>query len=210
MFRAQIIGNLGADAHVESNNGRPFVSFNVAHNDSYVREDGTKVEKSQWISCALNGDGGNLLQYLKKGKQVYVEGRCSTRVFSSEKERRMVAGVNLSVDHIELIGAAVDVVPSRLFDNNGLMPNVNKSYWIDNNEAAVILNGQNAATLMTQSGQQFLLQSPCWVSPMPTEQSEQNQPGEQQVEVFDGSSENDNSTQILQEKMRNAKSKKSK
>ncbi len=165
MFRASIIGNLGADAHIEQNNGRPFVSFNVAHNDRFSREDGTQVERLQWVSCALNGDGGKLLPFLTKGRSVYVEGRCSVRVFSSEKERRMVAGVNISVDHVELIGGASDLVPSRLFDTEGVMHNVSKSYWIKEEEASVILNGQPTATLVTPSGQRFTLSQPCWVVP---------------------------------------------
>lgn len=209
MFRAQVIGNLGADAHVEQNNGRPFVSFNVAHNDSYTREDGTRVEKIQWISCALNGDGGKLLQFLKKGRQVFVEGRCSTRVFSSEKERRMVAGVNLSVDHVELVGGNADEVPSRLFDYDGVMHNVSKSYWIDNTEAAAILKGVDKAIMQSQSGQRFLLQAPCWVSPIPDAQPVTTAPPtENQVEVFDGNdTQEDKETKKLQAKMRNAKSK---
>lgn len=182
MFRAQVIGNLGFDARVEQNNGRPFVSFNLAHNDRYTKEDGTIVEKSQWISCAMNGDGGNLLQFLKKGRQVYVEGRCSTRVFSSEKERRMVAGVNISVDHLELIGSQSDDVPGRLFDEEGIMHNVGKLFWIENSESAIILNGRDKAILTTPQGQRYQLTAPCWVSPF----KEETQQADEQIEVFDG------------------------
>ena len=31
MLKAQVIGNLGADAEVKSSNGKQFVSFRVAH-----------------------------------------------------------------------------------------------------------------------------------------------------------------------------------
>lgn len=205
MFRATVIGNLGADAHVEQNNGRPFVSFKVAHNDRYTKEDGTIVENLQWISCALNGDGGALLQHLKKGRQVYVEGRCSVRVFSSEKERRMVAGVNLSVDHLELIGGKVDEVPSRLFDTQGVMHDVHKSYWISEQEAQAILGGYEKSILQNASGQQFVLQRPCWVTPVDNQETPGTQ--QEQVEVFDGE-EKDAETKALQEKMSRANSRK--
>lgn len=193
MFRAEIIGNLGSDAHVEQNGGRPFVSFNVAHNDRFVKEDGTVKETMQWISCAMNGDGGKLLPHLKKGRQVYVQGRCTTRVFSSEKERRMVAGVNLSVDHLELIGGPSDAVPSRLFDHDGIMHNVGKAYWIPTEEAAILLKGVEFAILQTVQGQQFKLTAPCWVTPIadeqPTEQASTVQQdstpqAEENVEVY--------------------------
>lgn len=180
MFRAQVIGNLGADAHVEENNDRPFVSFSVAHNDRYTKEGGTQVEKMQWISCAMNGDGGKLLEHLKKGRLVYVEGRATTRVYSSEKERRMVAGVNISVDHLELIGSQTDVVPGRLYDRDGVMHATQKSYWINESEAKAILGKSKEAVLYSQTGQPFTLSKPCWVAP----QTEKPQPKEEQVEIF--------------------------
>ena len=180
MFRAQIIGNLGADAHVEQNNGRPFVSFSVAHNDRFTKDDGTVKETMQWISCAMNGDGGKLLEHLKKGRLVYVEGRATTRVFSSEKERRMVAGVNISVDHLELIGSQTDVVPGRLFDRDGVMHTTQKSYWINEAEAKAILGKNKQAVLYSQSGQPFTLSEPCWVAP----QADEPQTKEQEPEIF--------------------------
>ena len=70
MLQLEIIGNLGADAQVMTSNGKPFVSFNVAHTERWQGEDGVKHEQTQWVSGALNGDGGNLLQYLKKGTTV--------------------------------------------------------------------------------------------------------------------------------------------
>lgn len=186
MFRAQIIGNLGADAHVEQNNGRPFVSFSVAHNDRFTKEDGTVKETMQWISCAMNGDGGKLLEYLKKGRLVYVEGRATTRVFSSEKERRMVAGVNISVDHLELIGTQVDAVPARLYDNSGVMHTTQKSYWINEAEAKAILGKAKEAILYSQSGQQFTLSKPCWVAPREEQaaQVEEQSAQSNEVEIF--------------------------
>lgn len=203
MFRAIIIGNLGSDARVEANNGRPFVSFSVAHNDRFVKEDGTVKETSQWISCTLNGDGGKLLPFLKKGRQVYVEGRASLRCFSSEKERRLVAGVNLNVDHLELIGSQVDDVPRVLHDADGVMHNVRKAYFINNEEANDILKGRESALMFTAAGDNYLLTAPCWI----TTAHQQNTQQQEQVEVFDGGKTDDNTAE-LQQKMSNVKSKK--
>lgn len=196
MFRAIIIGNLGSDAHVEQNNGRPFISFSVAHNDRFVREDGTVKESLQWISCAMNGDGGKLLQFLKKGRSVYVEGRATTRVYSSEKERRMVAGVNISVDHLELIGGQSDEIPSRLIDTTGVMHDVRKAYYLNETEATALLAGQQQATLLSQGGQRYLLNAPCWITleqaeqqPVQAQQSAAQaatQGSEQEAEIFGG------------------------
>lgn len=197
MFRAIIIGNLGADAHVEANNGRPFVSFSVGHNERYTKTDGTQVETTQWISCALNGSGENLLPYLKKGKQVYVEGRCRLRCYSSEKERRFVAGANISVDNLELLGGSTDEVPRTLHDENGILRSVKKAYFLEEHDAKEVLNGAKVATLMTAQGEQYTLTAPCWITkdvPV-TEQSEE------EVEVF-GEENLDNETKQMQEKLR--------
>lgn len=184
MFRAQIIGNLGADAHVEQNNGRPFVSFSVAHNDRFTKDDGTVKETMQWISCAMNGDGGKLLEHLKKGRLVYVEGRATTRVFSSEKERRMVAGVNISVDHLELIGSQADLVPGRLFDKDGVMHATQKTYWINEAEAKAILGKAQEAVLYSQSGQPFTLSKPCWVAPRVEQAAQVEEAQSNEVEII--------------------------
>lgn len=104
MLQAIIIGNLGADAQVKNVNGNVFVSFNVAHSERWTDEFGNKNEKTIWVSCSLSGDGGKLLKYLKKGQTIYAQGRLSTRVYSSEKARGYVAGINLSIQHIELVG----------------------------------------------------------------------------------------------------------
>lgn len=185
MFRAIVIGNLGSDARVENNNGRPFVSFSVGHNDRYTDSQGNVKETTQWISCAMNGDGGKLLEFLKKGKSVYVEGRCSTRVFSSEKERRMVAGVNLSVDHLELLGGSSDEVPRNLADSQGLLHRTNKAYYIAAEEAKAICGKEKTANLFSVDNRVFLLQKAGWVTPVVQETSvQENKQENGEPEVF--------------------------
>ena len=66
MLTAEILGRLGADAEVKTSNGNQFVSFNIAHTESYQKEDGTKIENTIWISCAMNGNGGSFIRHLKK------------------------------------------------------------------------------------------------------------------------------------------------
>lgn len=135
MLHTTIIGNLGADAEVRNVNGNEFVSFNVAHTEQWKSADGTKHEKSVWVSCTINGNGGNLLPFLKKGTCIYAIGRTSTRVYSSEKERGFVAGINLSIIHIELVGGKSDEVPRNLFREDGKMIVVRKIYTCDDTES---------------------------------------------------------------------------
>lgn len=125
-----VCGNLGADAELSSVNGRDFVLFNVADSRRVKREDGSEQEETVWVSCIMNGKQESLLPYLKRGQKVLVMGRSSVRVYSSEKYRRMVAGINLSVDRVELVGASPDVVPKRLIRSDGLMVDTFKAYFV--------------------------------------------------------------------------------
>lgn len=107
MIKVEIIGNLGADAMLQVVNGNKFVSFRVANTDAWTDKQTGEIKKStQWISCSLNGDGGALLPYLKKGTKVFVRGNAQFVVFSSAKSRQMEVGVNLYVREIELCGGS--------------------------------------------------------------------------------------------------------
>lgn len=105
MFTAQIIGNLGADAQLNTVNGSQFVSFRVANTERFTdRSTGEVRETTEWISCTWNGDGGKVLQYLKAGTKVYVTGRCESRLYVSSKDGKQHAGINCSVRQLELCG----------------------------------------------------------------------------------------------------------
>jgi len=75
MIETIMIGNIGADAKIVRTNGNEFVSFNVAHTDKYKGNDGNPIEETTWVSVTIDGNGGNLLQYLTKGKCVCIRGR---------------------------------------------------------------------------------------------------------------------------------------
>lgn len=131
MLKCEIIGNLGADAQVKGENGKQFISFNVAHTDKWTDEAGTVHEQTQWVSCIINDVNTKVLPYLLKGKTVYVRGDARLRVFSSEKERRMVAGMTVNVREVELLGGSSDEVPKQLLTSDGLLVPTYKAYYID-------------------------------------------------------------------------------
>ena len=136
-----LIGNLGADAKIVDNNGKPFISFNVADTDRWKDEGGNIHESTTWVQCTLNGGAAEnkVFEFLKAGTKVFVMGRMRTRVYSSEKERRMVAGVNLYVMQIELVGGSSDEVPRKLIDpKDATIHNVYKAYYVRQEELATI------------------------------------------------------------------------
>lgn len=131
MLQVSLVGALGADAEKRTANGHEFVSFNVASSERYTKADGSTAEETTWVSCTLNGDAGKLLQYLRRGTTIYVSGRARTRVYSSPKERRMVAGLNLMVDSIELVGGRPDAVPGRLVTPDGALVDIRKAFFVE-------------------------------------------------------------------------------
>lgn len=126
-----VIGNLGSDAQFKNENGSEFVKFNVAETRRWKGQDNVDHEETIWNSCIMNGRQEKLLPYLVKGTKVCVIGRASTRVYSSPKERRMVAGININVDRVELIGTQPDAVPRRIVTQDGELVNVAKFFAID-------------------------------------------------------------------------------
>lgn len=109
MIKVEIIGNLGADAQLQVVNGNKFVSFRVANTDKWTDKTTGEISSStQWISCSLNGDGGALLPYLKKGTKVFVRGNAQFIIYSSAKSHKMEVGVNLFVREIELCGGVAE------------------------------------------------------------------------------------------------------
>lgn len=167
MLNFTVIGNLGADAHVENVNGRKFVSFSVADSQRWVNEKGEEQTALQWVSVAWDGDGGKLLEHLKKGRLVYVEGRGSVRCYSSPKTHRFEAGANISARRIELLGSGnTDDVPRRLYSTDGIEFPINKAYYITQEQAKSLgASKTKVATLVSQDGRQFEANGGGWVYP---------------------------------------------
>ena len=115
MLKAEIIGNLGADAVKNQGNDGTYISFRVAHSTTYTNRNSGEVPKTTtWVSCTMNGDGGNLLQYLKSGEKVYVRGNLSSRIFVGHDGQRH-AGLNISVTEIELVGSKAKFTPQEVY-----------------------------------------------------------------------------------------------
>lgn len=157
MLQCIVIGNIGANAEIKAADGSEFVTFRVAHNQTYTKADGTKVEKSMWIDCTMSCTNGRpaVLPYLVKGVAVCVTGDVSLRVYSSEKDRCMKAGMTVHVQKLELIGGSGDTVPRRLYTKDGVMVEVNKYYHAQTNENV----------LVDQRGNQFTVADGGWIAP---------------------------------------------
>lgn len=158
MFQATVIGHLGANAEIKSYNGKPFVSFRVAHSERYTSGSGEQKERTQWVSCALNGDGGSLTQYLKKGQLVAVMGDCTLGLANSQIMRSMVPTCNLHVTNIELLGGAPsEDLPRQLVDADGQLINVIKFYSLSHEDFVRVNPAGHTVQLFDTRGGRYTL-----------------------------------------------------
>ena len=76
-----LIGNLGQDPELRSTpSGTSVATFTVATNESWTDKDGAKQERTEWHRIVAWGKLAEICgQYLSKGRQVYIEGRLTTR-----------------------------------------------------------------------------------------------------------------------------------
>lgn len=130
MFKVEAIGNIGADAEVRDSNGNKFISFRIAHSEKYQKGDGTEVDRTQWIDVVMSNAESKILPYLKQGVKVFVRGHASLRVYSSPKERKMLAGIQINALEVELCGGISDDVPRELINpETSEVLRTNRLYW---------------------------------------------------------------------------------
>jgi single-strand DNA-binding protein len=81
-----LVGNLGRDPEVRYlPSGQPVANFSVATSESYNDRSGNRQERTDWHNIVVYGKQAELCgQYLKKGRQVYIEGRISYRQYEAK------------------------------------------------------------------------------------------------------------------------------
>jgi single-strand DNA-binding protein len=85
--RVTLIGNLGQDPETKTiETGKKVTTFTLATDDGYKNAEGQKVNETTWHNIiAWNGLAEIAGKYLKKGRQVAVEGRIVYRSYEDKK-----------------------------------------------------------------------------------------------------------------------------
>lgn len=88
--KAILIGNLGADPEVRfTPSGQAVANFRIATSESWNDKNGQKQERTEWHRIVVWGKLGELCgEYLKKGRQCYVEGRLQTREWTDKEGKK--------------------------------------------------------------------------------------------------------------------------
>lgn len=85
--KAIILGRLGKDPEVRNfQNGGKVVNFSVATSERWKDSDGNQKERTEWHNVAIFNEhlAGIAEKYLRKGAQVYLEGRLETRKWQDQ------------------------------------------------------------------------------------------------------------------------------
>lgn len=111
--RVTIIGRLTRDPELRSlPSGRSVASFSIATNRQWTDQSGQKQKQVEYHNIVAWGKSGETAgQYLRKGSQVYVEGRLQTREWTTQDGSRK--------NRTEIICESFIMLGSRPSGNSG-------------------------------------------------------------------------------------------
>jgi single-strand DNA-binding protein len=101
-----LIGNLGRDPETRyMPDGAAITNISVATTDTWKDKQGEKQEKTEWHRVAFFGKLAEIAaEYLKKGSQVYVEGRLQTRKWQ-DKDGNDKYTTEIVADRMQMLGS---------------------------------------------------------------------------------------------------------
>lgn len=99
-----LVGNLGRDSEMRyTANGSAVATLNLATTEKWTK-DGEKKEQTEWHRVIVWGKTAESLhEYLTKGKQVYVEGKLTTRKWT-DKDGKDRYSTEIKADRVTLLG----------------------------------------------------------------------------------------------------------
>jgi single-strand DNA-binding protein len=107
--KVMLIGNVGKDPevrHLES--GAATASFTLATTERYKDRNGENKEQTEWHNIVCWRALADLVEkYVKKGTQLYIEGRIRTRSYN-DKEGNVRYITEINADTIQLLGKKSD------------------------------------------------------------------------------------------------------
>ena len=108
--RVILIGNLGQDPETRSlPSGKPVTNLRIATSESWKdKQTGEQREQTEWHSVVMFDRLAEIAaQYLRKGSQVYIEGRLRTRKWQ-DKEGRDRYTTEIQANEMQMLGGRGD------------------------------------------------------------------------------------------------------
>lgn len=85
--KCMFIGNLGSDPEVKFlEGGNAVANFSIACNEKWKDKSGEQKERVEWVRVVAWGKLAELCgEHLKKGRQVFIEGKMQTRKWTDKE-----------------------------------------------------------------------------------------------------------------------------
>ena len=112
-----LVGRLGADPEMRHTaSGTAVCNFNLATSEKFKNKNGDMEERTEWHRVVTWARLAEICgQYLRKGKQIYVEGRLQTRQWD-DKDGNKRYTTEIVAQNMTMLGSAGDApmdVPSQ-------------------------------------------------------------------------------------------------
>ncbi len=84
--RVQLIGHVGQEPEIKTlDGGKKLANLTIATNEVYYKENGDKVENTEWHRITAWGKTAEIIEkYVIKGKEVAIEGKLSHRSYDDK------------------------------------------------------------------------------------------------------------------------------
>ncbi len=104
--KALLIGNLGRDPETRYlPSGGAVCNFSIATSERFTDKSGQKQERTEWHNIVMYGKLAEIAQqYLKKGSNVYVEGRIQTRKWQDKNTGADRYSTEIVADQMQMLG----------------------------------------------------------------------------------------------------------
>jgi single-strand DNA-binding protein len=103
--KVMLIGRLGKDPEARrTNSGSAVANFSVATSENWTDKNGQKQEKTEWHRVIVFGKLAEIVsQYVKKGSQIYVEGKLQTRSWQ-DKDNQTKYTTEIVAQSVQFLG----------------------------------------------------------------------------------------------------------
>ena len=94
--RVQLIGRVGQDPEVKNlEGGKKVTTITIATNDVYYKDNGDKVEQTEWHRVTAWGKTAEIIEkYVTKGKEIAIDGKLTHRSYEDKNgEKRYVTDI---------------------------------------------------------------------------------------------------------------------
>lgn len=102
--KAILLGRITRDVEIrQTNSGKSVASTSLATNEKYKDKQGNKKENTEFHNLIFWNQAEVAHQYLKKGDQVYIEGKIKTRSWDTDNGKRYTT--EIYVERFVMLGS---------------------------------------------------------------------------------------------------------